>query len=94
MTRILNLPRCCTLVQAEDLAHDFRAALAEAHDGLRIDSSALDEADVSLLQLLVATQKSCAALGREFGLVLSPALVALAGRAGLNATESGLFAPG
>lgn len=92
MPATLTLPPRCTLVQAEELAARCRDALA-AGQGLRIDAAPLEEGDVSLLQILIAAQKSCAAAGCEFALVSSPALDALAQRAGFAAGTSGLTAP-
>lgn len=91
MTQILNLPPRCTLVQAEEIARDCLAAL-DAGGGLQIDAGAVEEADVSLLQILVAARTSCEGAGRGFSLTLSPVLEALAVRAGFAVTGAGLVA--
>lgn len=90
MSVTLGLPPCCTLVQAEAIALECRAAFRSDAQGLRIDASALEEADVSLIQILVAAQKSCKGAGRDFALVLSPPLKALAARAGFSVSAGGL----
>lgn len=87
-----TLPPRCTLVQAEGIASDCRAALG-AGGGLLIDASALEEGDVSLLQILIAARQSCEAAGGDFALTSSPTLDALAGRAGFSVTAAGLTTP-
>lgn len=86
------LPRPCTLVQAEAIHRDCRAAFHEGSAAFRIDARAVEEADVSLLQIIIAAQKSCQAAGRGFSLGLSPAVAETARRAGLRADAAGLAA--
>lgn len=92
MSATVCLPPRCTLVQAESIAVDFRAALG-AGGGLVIDASALEEGDVSLLQILIAARHSCEAVGSGLVLTSSPALERLATRAGLSVTAAGLTVP-
>lgn len=86
------LPRLCTLVQAEAIHRDCRAAFHAGNAAFRIDAGAVEEADVSLLQIIIAAQKSCRAAGRGFSLGLSPAVAETARRAGLRADAAGLAA--
>lgn len=92
MPVILSLPPRCTLVQAEEIASECRAALSSGAEALQINASALEEGDVSLLQIVIAARNSCEAVGRAFSLTPSPVLEALAARAGLLATPEGLVA--
>lgn len=92
MSATVCLPPRCTLVQAEGIASDCRAAL-DAGGGLAIDASALVEGDVSLLQILIAARHSCEAAGCGFALTSSPALETLAARAGFSITAAGLTVP-
>lgn len=93
MIHDLKLPPCCTLVQADDLADDLRAALSSGSDALHIDATAVEEVDVSLLQLLIAARRSCEASGLALRFTISPTLQLVARRAGLEATEQGLSVP-
>lgn len=93
MTQDLRLPACCTLAQADALSRDLRDALSQPDNGLHIDASAVEEADVSLLQLLIATGHSCAAMGVALHLSPSPELAEVARRAGLQAGDAGLSLP-
>ncbi|SCY38729.1 STAS domain-containing protein [Paracoccus tibetensis] len=86
------LPARCTLVQAEAIHRDCRAAFHGGSAAFRIDASAVEETDVSLLQIIIASQKSCRAAGRDFALTLSPAVAEAARRAGLRADPGGLSA--
>ncbi len=75
----------CTLSQADSL----HAALAEhiaghAGEGLVIDATAVEEADVSLAQILVSAGQTAAARGAALSLRPSPAVSALLARAGLG----------
>jgi anti-anti-sigma regulatory factor len=74
----------CTLSQAEAI----HAALGEhlldhAGEALVIDATAVEEADVSLLQLLVAAGRTATARNVSLALRPSPAVSALLARAGL-----------
>lgn len=92
MSATVCLPPRCTLVQAEGIALDFRAALG-AGGGLQVDASAMEEGDVSLLQILIAARHSCEAVGCSLALTSSPVLEALAARAGFSVTAAGLTVP-
>lgn len=91
MTVTFNLPPRCTLVQAEGIASDCRAAI-EAGGGVSIDATALEEADVSLLQILIAARETCESAGKGFTLTPSPVLDELAARAGFTTSAEGLRA--
>lgn len=93
MTHDIKLPPCCTLVQADALAQDLRAALALPGDALHIDARDVEEADVSLLQLLIAARHSGEATGTALRFTMSPTVADLARRAGLQAGDAGLSLP-
>ncbi|MBM3606561.1 MAG: STAS domain-containing protein [Alphaproteobacteria bacterium] len=93
MSATLCLPPRCTLVQAEGIAAECRNTLSAGDGGLLIDASCVEEADVTLLQILMAARQSCEAAGRDFALTSSPALATLAARAGFSVTATGLTTP-
>ncbi len=80
-----SLGSTCTLAQADGI----HAALGEhmlAHpgEGLVIDATAVDEADVSLVQLLVAARHSAASRNVAMTLLPSQVVSSLLARAGLT----------
>lgn len=92
MPLIVSLPPRCTLVQAEEVSLECHDAIDLSSGGLLIDASTLEEADVSLLQILIAARTSCEGACRGFSLTPSPVLEALAARAGFAVTAGGLVA--
>lgn len=78
----LTLPARCTLVEIAELHGTLSRALSDGAEDLRIDAGAVEEADLSLLQLLIATGRSLDGTGRALEIVPSQALRALAARGG------------
>lgn len=80
-----SLGPACTLSQAEAI----HAALSEhlldhAGEGLLVDASAVEEADISLVQILVSAGRTAASRHLAMTLKPSPAVTALLARAGLD----------
>ncbi|MBB3936243.1 STAS domain-containing protein [Aureimonas phyllosphaerae] len=80
-----SLGPACTLSQAEAI----HAALSEhlldhAGEGLLVDASAVEEADISLVQILVSAGRTAASRHLAMTLEPSPAVTALLARAGLD----------
>ena len=80
-----SLGSTCTLSQAETI----HAALSEhlldhAGEGLLVDASAVEEADISLVQILVSAGRTAASRHLAMTLEPSPTVSALLARAGLG----------
>lgn len=93
MTNNIALPSRCTLVEADLIADLLRKAVRTEGGYLHIDASAVEEADVSLLQLLISTTTALIGTGRDVRLSTSRELTDLARRAGLEVTPLGLLTP-
>ncbi|GGE25419.1 hypothetical protein GCM10011390_51070 [Aureimonas endophytica] len=82
--QVLRFDRSCTIVEAESLRAMLRDHLAN-HPAktVHLDLSAVEEADVTLVQNLIAARKSAEAQGASVTAALSPAVAELLVRTGL-----------
>jgi anti-anti-sigma regulatory factor len=80
------------LRDAAGLTEKLAQALA-AHDRVVIDATALEQADISLVQVLAAARKTAEGAGRSLRLVAPPGgvLAQLLARAGLAAPDGDRF---
>ena len=87
---VLDLPTSVTLRSASDIQDEMRGQLRPGHS-LSINCSALVEADLSLLQLIVALRKSAAELGMTVSLAhpATGVLLQLLVRSGFLAAPAG-----
>ncbi|TAJ28801.1 STAS domain-containing protein [Bosea sp. (in: a-proteobacteria)] len=84
----LVLPQDCTVRTIAALAGTAREAFA-AGAGLALDGSRVENADITLVQLVVSAQRSFEALSVPFALVdPSPAVLSAFSRAGVAAPQT------
>lgn len=84
----LVLPQDCSVRAIAALAGTAREAFA-AGTGLRLDGSRVENADITLVQLVVSAQRSFEAQSFPFALVdPSPAILSAFSRAGVAAPEA------
>jgi hypothetical protein len=84
----LTLPEDCSVRTIAALAGAARETLA-AGGGLALDGSAVENADITFVQLVVSAQRSFAAQSLPFGLTdPSPAVLSAFSRAGVAAPEA------
>lgn len=87
------LPGACTLAEAEAIHSALGEHLLDhAGEGLLVDASAVEDADVSLVQLLVSAGRTAASRNVPFALLPSPTVSALLSRAGLDGWAESLRA--
>jgi phospholipid transport system transporter-binding protein len=72
----VQLPAIATLVEADSLLAALAAALPSNGDSLRIDASALQHFDTSLVALLLHTRRAAQAAGGTMEIVGAPAKLA------------------
>ncbi|WP_294644487.1 STAS domain-containing protein [uncultured Aureimonas sp.] len=88
-----SLGSTCTLSQAEAIQTALSEHLLDhAGEGLLVDASAVEEADISLVQILVSAGRTAGA--RHLAMTLKPSaeVSALLARAGLGDWAAGLRA--
>lgn len=82
---MMKLPADCTVRTVSDLAREACDRLA-AGGGLRVDGSAVAQADITFVQLLVSTARSFEEASLPFTIVsLSPAALTAFDRSGIAA---------
>ncbi|KQT69012.1 MULTISPECIES: STAS domain-containing protein [unclassified Aureimonas] len=81
----LRAPSHCTIVEADTFRQALLARLSgEGAGPVEIDLSGVEDADITLIQLVLAAGKSAEAKGRSLSVTSSPAVADLLSRAGLS----------
>lgn len=82
--KTIRAARQCTIIEADAFRQDILSRLhGEDGDVIEIDLSAVEDTDITLIQLLLSAGKSAEAKGRTLSITSSSAVTDLLSRAGL-----------